>query len=174
MNDTTKTARRLLGALVVAGATTALLATGAAAEPPSGRGAGQLRDLQLATEQATDHATAQVFAYESGGSTTVTMKVQGLAHDAAGNRYGAHIHVGPCVAGQGAAAGPHYNAGGGVSEATEVWLDFTVQANGTADASTTVPFTIAPGTAQSVVIHALPTDPSGAAGPRIACLPVEF
>ncbi len=111
---------------------------------------------------------------ERDGATRVALRLRGLDAAAAGNRYGAHIHVGPCVAGDGAAAGPHYNAGGGVSEETEVWLDFVIGANGTAAASTTVPFVIAPGTAQSLVIHALPTDPTGAAGARIACLPVEF
>jgi Cu/Zn superoxide dismutase len=163
----------MLGALVAAGAATAMLATGAAATP-SPRGAGPLSDLQPATEEPTDGARARVRTQERDGATRVALRLRGLDAAAAGNRYGAHIHVGPCVAGDGAAAGPHYNAGGGVSEETEVWLDFVIGANGTAAASTTVPFVIAPGTAQSLVIHALPTDPTGAAGARIACLPVEF
>jgi Cu-Zn family superoxide dismutase len=48
-------------------------------------------------------------------------------------------------------------------------------ANGTAKATAKVPFTIAPGAASSVVIHALPTDPAtGLAGARLACLPAAF
>ena len=149
-------------------------AAGAGA-PTRARGAGELRDLMPATAQPTDHATAQVVATESGGSTTVTLKVQGLDHAAAGDQLGAHVHVGSCVEGNGAAAGPHYNAGGGISDQTEVWLDFTIEANGTGNATTTVPFVIPAGGAGAVVIHAMETnETTGAAGPRWACLPVQF
>ena len=117
----------------------------AEAAPARARGAGPLRDLQLATAQPTDGATAQVVATESGGTTTVTLKVQALAHAAVGLTLGAHVHVGSCVAGSGTAAGLHYNAGGAASPQTEVWLDFKIAGNGTARAETTVPFTIAPG-----------------------------
>jgi Cu/Zn superoxide dismutase len=96
---------------------------------------------------------------------------------------GAHVHVGSCVAGDGAAAGPHYNSTGippvAVSDRTEVWLDFVIDSNGTAQAETTVPFLIAVGGAGSLVIHAAetssgPLPPAGTAGPRWACLPVQF
>ena len=95
---------------------------------------------------------------------------------AVGTRYGAHVHVGPCVAGDGAAAGPHYNSTGGttIDPSTEVWLDFTVRSNGTAVAVSAVPFVIPSGGAQSIVIHALATMPNGTAGARLACLPLEF
>ncbi len=152
-------------------------ATAGAGSPSRARGAGQLRDLQLTTTQPTDHATAQVVATESGGTTTVTLKVQGLDHGAAGQTLGAHVHVGGCEAGDGGAAGPHYNSTGGstISDETEVWLDFTVAANGTGRAAATVPFTIAAGDAGSVVVHALHTDhTTGAAGARWACVPVAF
>jgi len=145
------------------------------------RGAGPLRDLQPATTQPTDGATAQVVATESGGTTTVTIKVQALDHMAVGTTLGAHVHVGACVAGSGAVAGPHFNAGGVASPQTEVWLDFTINANGTARAQATVPFVIAAGGAASVVIHAEPTHAGpgptpapGSAGIRLACLPVQF
>jgi hypothetical protein len=148
-----------------------------ATAPSRARGAGQLRDLQPATSQATDHATAQVVAVEDAGSTTVTLKVQGLDHAAAGTTLGAHVHVGSCVEGNGAAAGGHYNSTGGtsISDQTEVWLDFTIADNGSGSASTTVPFTIASGAAGAVVIHAAETNPTtGGAGTRWACLPVQF
>lgn len=150
----------------------------AGAVPPSrARGGGELRDLQLTTDQPTDHATAQVVATESNGTTTVTLKVQGIDHAAAGNTYGAHVHVGSCVEGNGTAAGAHYNSTGGstISDQTEVWLDFTVADNGTAAATATVPFTIPAGGAGAVVIHAAHTnETTGLAGPRWACLPVQF
>jgi Cu/Zn superoxide dismutase len=169
---------RSLATAAGAAALVLLTTTQAGADSPSrARGAGQLRDLQLGTEQPTDHATGQVVASESNGTTTVTLKVQGLDHAAAGNTYGAHVHVGSCVEGNGTAAGPHYNSTGGstISDQTEVWLDFTVAANGTASATTTVPFTIASGGAGAVVIHAAHTnETTGAAGARWACLPVQF
>jgi Cu/Zn superoxide dismutase len=171
----TPSPRRLIAlaggaALLVAAATSA-----GAAAPTRARGAGELRDLQLTSEQPTDHATAQVTAVEDGSETTVTLKVQGLDHAHAGDVLGAHVHTGSCVEGDGAAAGPHYNAGGGISDETEVWLDFTVQPNGTGSATATVPFTIGDGAAGAVVIHAMHTDHgTGAAGARWACLPVGF
>ena len=174
------TSTTFLGAVprVVGVAAAVLLATATAAgagAPSRARGAGELRDLQLATAQPTDHATAQVVATEAGGSTTVTLKVQGLDHGFAGAELGAHVHVGSCVEGAGAAAGPHYNAGGGISDQTEVWLDFTIEANGTGSATATVPFVIPAGGAGAVVIHAMETDEAtGTAGPRWACLPVQF
>lgn len=161
-------------------ATALLLATAipAGAEGPfRAHGAGQLRDLQVTTAEPTDQATAQVTATESAGVTTVTLKVQGLDHGSAGQELGAHVHVGPCKAGDGAAAGPHYNTTGGstISDETEVWLDFVIARNGTARATATVPFIIPEGGAGSVVVHALHTDhATGAAGPRWACLPVRF
>ena len=172
----TSTTWRNKALVASAGVLCALVATGGAADAAvaRARGAGPLQDLQLSTVQPTDGATAQVVARESGGSTTVTLKVQALDHAAAGKTLGAHVHVGPCVAGNGAIAGPHYNAGGGPSPTTEVWLDFTIDENGTAHAEATVPFTIAAGAAASVVIHASPTSTTGAAGPRLACLPVQF
>ena len=171
----TPTPRRLAG--LAAGAAVLLLATSSAgaAAPTRARGAGELRDLQLTTAQPTDHATAQVTAVEDGGDTTVTLKVQGLDHALAGTELGAHVHSGTCVEGNGAAAGLHYNAGGGISDETEVWLDFTIQPNGTGAAVATVPFTIPEGAAGAVVIHAMHTDHvTGAAGARWACLPVQF
>lgn len=137
--------------------------------------AGGLRDLAPAADNATDDASASLWAVAAGGDTTFILVVRGLDSASTGTTFGAHIHVGPCVAGNGAAAGPHYNSDGGVATAeNEVWLDFTVRPGGIGVARTTVPFTIEPGDAQSVVIHALPTAPGGAAGSRQACLPVQF
>ena len=172
--------RQITIVVAVAAALTLQIATPASAATTRARGAGELRDLQTATEQPTDHATAQVVAAEHDGSTTISLKVQGLDHGAAGLVLGAHVHVGSCVAGNGGAAGPHYNSAGTTPTAlNEVWLDFVVGANGTARAEATVPFVIPAGGAASVVIHAGqtsvgPLPPAGAAGPRWACLPVQF
>ncbi len=139
--------------------------------------AGPLRDLQPADAQPTDGARAGVLSWTHRGTTTVLLLVSGLDRAAAGTHLGAHVHSGTCVAGDGAAAGPHYNSTGGgvISPSTEVWLDFSIGRNGHGWAMATVPFTIPSGGASAVVIHAMATDHgSGAAGPRWACLPVAF
>ncbi len=124
---------------------------------------------------ATDGASAQVYAVAPGnGSTYVYLVLTGMDPASAGTTYGAHVHVGQCQAGNGAAAGPHYNTGGPASPQTEVWLDFTVLPGGIAIGQTVVPFEIPAGGAGAVVVHALPTAPGGAAGARIACIPVQF
>ena len=171
--------KRSVPALLVAAGT----ALGAVAATSTSAGAtdqpiivnAPLTDLSTSTTDATDGASAYLvsFSYPGWGTRTVLV-LTGLDPDAAGTTFGAHVHVGPCVQNNGAAAGPHYNAGGGVSPSTEIWLDFTVRPGGVAYAQSQVPFVIDEGDAQSVVIHRLPTDPSGAAGARQACLPVAF
>jgi Cu/Zn superoxide dismutase len=162
----------LTAALLTAGLVTGSTAVGAATSYV--HAAGYLRDFQTSTANATDGASAELWAVASGGSTAFRVFFTGLDPAAAGTTFGVHIHVGPCVAGNGTAALGHYNTGGTPSTSTEVWLDFTVRAGGYGYATTTVPFVIPAGAAQSMVIHALPTAPGGAAGARQACLPVSF
>ena len=154
---------------------TTAVASAAMASPFRARGAGELRDLQFASTQPFDHATAQVVAVEDEDGTTVTLKVQGVDREAAGSTFGAHVHIGPCEAGNGGAALGHYNHDGGFATSlNEVWLDVSIGSNGTGSSTAGVPFTIDVGDAYSVVIHAVPTAPGGGAGARWACLPVEF
>ncbi|TCO42278.1 Cu/Zn superoxide dismutase [Kribbella antiqua] len=141
---------------------------------------GELRDLVPATEGPLDGARAVFVMVSRDGQSMARLQVSGVDRDAAGRTFGAHLHVGPCVEGNGAAAGPHYNSDTAagqvpprVDATTEIWLDFTVTPGGTGYASTTVPFIPLPGD-RSVVIHQEPTDPNGAAGPRLACLPVSW
>ena len=165
---------------------TAALATGltlgtgpAGAATPYIEAGGDLVDFAPAAANATDGATASLWAVSGGGGSTFWLFIEGLNPAAVDTRYGVHIHVGACVAGNGAAAGPHYNSDGGVpTTANEVWLDFTVLPGGYGVASASVPFEIQPGAARSMVIHAEPTQDGGAtpgaAGARQACLPVDF
>lgn len=161
-----------------AAAVAAWLAVGvgpAAAASTFVQAGGALRDLQPGTANATDGATATYYAVQAGGESTHILVVRGLSSASVGTTFGAHVHVGPCVAGNGALAGPHYNSDGGPATAeNEVWLDFTVLPGGYGVARTTVPFVIDSGDAQAVIIHALPTAPGGAAGGRQACIPVSF
>jgi Cu-Zn family superoxide dismutase len=138
-----------------------------------------LTDLQLTQEDVTDGAKGSVTAWETRHGTSVVLRLRGLDRAHAGHTYGAHVHVGHCVEGEGSEAGPHYNVTGQppteISDETEVWLDFTVGRGGTAYVRADVPFTIPHGAAHSVVVHEHGTHPdTGLAGGRIACLPVHF
>ena len=144
----------------------------------------RVSDLGTAAAEGLGHARAGLLLTPrergDGGSTTAVLTVRGIDRAQAGRVYGAHLHVGPCVAGDGAAAGSHYNhdvVSGHVpvrvDPTTEVWLDLTVTRGGTARSVARVPFVPTAGQ-RSVVIHQLPTDAAGVAGPRLACLPVTW
>jgi Cu-Zn family superoxide dismutase len=155
---------------------TAPVAWGAAALVTGAR----LSDLQPTVASAFDGASAKVTLVSRPDATTTVLRVHGVDPAFAGQTFGAHLHEGSCLAGNGGLAGGHYNhtkvVGQPVvvSAATEIWLDITVDPKGDATAVSHVPFTVAPGQ-RSVVIHALPTDPAtGLAGGRLACLPVVW
>ena len=125
-------------------------------------------------DTAYEQVKTQVHAWSSDGTTRVRLMVSGLP---AGRTFGAHVHTGGCGADP-LASGGHYQHS---TDATvplaerEVWLDVTSDARGRGVATATVPWTFAPGTAGSVVIHALPTNTTtGAAGARLACTSVAF
>lgn len=152
---------------------------GATASHPVGvqRSSGALSDLSPSTPDATDGASAVALVVSrTNRGSLVLLRVTGMARSSAGTKYGAHVHVGPCVPSDGAAAGPHYNTTGGVvvDSSTEVWLDFTVRTSGSALAVARVPFVVPAGAARSIVIHAMPTMANGTAGARLACLPLEL
>ena len=114
----------------------------------------------------------------ASGSTIVTLHATGFPRDYVGRSLGAHVHVGGC--GQDPlASGPHYvnpDADPGATvEQREIWLDFTVNADGVGHARASRPWHIDTGDANAVVIHALPTNhDTGAAGARLACTTVPF
>ena len=172
------TVRKGIGALALATAATLAATTLPAGAYGHVDTEDWLSDLQPDTDQPTDGGWARVIALPLGDSTRFILILGGLDGDAAGTTLGAHIHVGPCVEGNGAAAGPHYNTTGKTTPADtdhEVWLDFTIRSTGYAVSRATVPFVIERGDAQSLVIHAMETtEGTGVAGPRWACLPVEF
>ncbi len=172
--------------LAVATAIVALTALPAAATAGTHglvvRTSGPLADLATGTAGPFDGARAAVQLVASARGSHAVLRVSDVGAAADGQTYGAHLHVGPCVAGSPAAAGGHYNtdvlAGilppdNEISEDTEVWLDVTVR-GGSATATASVPFVPLPGE-RSVVIHAMGTDPhTGVAGGRLACLPVVW
>ena len=118
----------------------------------------------------SDGATAMVHSVEHDGSTTVTLHVKGLPAD---RMFGAHVHKLACDNNK---AGTHYrnDPNGPASPDNEIWLDFMTNDAGNGESHATVDFTIRPGEAKSVVIHDHGTDSSGAAGPKLACIDVDF
>lgn len=135
-----------------------------------------LSDLQPTTTQALEGASATVRMTLGTDRSAFVLRVRGIDRSAAGTTYGAHLHTGPCVPGDGAAAGPHYNSATPpvVDDDHEVWLDFSVTAGGTGRATAVVPFVPVHG-ARSVVIHEMATNhETGGAGARLACLPVVW
>ncbi len=177
----TRTTRAARTALAV-GAAASAVAVAAGTSPAAAGGAvvygGDLVDLQPTQEGPLDGATAGVTLVERGASTHVTFRLQHIAPSTTARVFGAHLHTGPCVAGNGSAAGPHYNddvihgdTTPAVNRSTEVWLDFQVNAGGAGHALVSVPFAVEPGT-RSIVVHASPTRPDGQADARLACIPV--
>lgn len=187
---TRRTAAAALGAVGLV--SIAGLATAAPAEARGQAGAraghhaaahvfqGSLRDLQPSRSDPLDGARAKLVFAQHHGSSTFVLVVSGVAPAGVGKTYGAHLHTGPCVAGDPAAAGPHYNQStvNGVvppvvSDQTEVWLDVTIGPAGGAVAVAQVPFVPAPGN-RALVLHEKATDDHGTAGARLACLPVSW
>jgi Cu/Zn superoxide dismutase len=150
---------------------------------------GLLTDLSpnttdVKTTDMFDGATATAVMISMGGRSYFKLTIRGIDESVIGKEYGAHLHDGKCVAGDGAAAGPHYNttrdASGHatvISEKTEVWLDFDVNSEGNARTAASVSF-VPPLGEHSIVIHAShtlhetgPDGTVGTAGARLACLP---
>ena len=169
-----------MAGLVAASGVVALASTAVAAAVVV-RSSGEMRDYDTAAAGPFDHATARVQLVGHGSGTTAVLHVRGIDPSVAGRTFGAHLHDGPCATGLPALASGHYNADThaghlppAVSPDTEVWLDFTVDAGGGGDSSAVVRFPVRSG-ARSVVVHAAATNPAtGAAGARLACLPVEW
>lgn len=135
-----------------------------------------LSDLQPTTTSPLEGASATLRMTLGSDRSAFVLTVSGLQRSAAGTTYGAHLHSGACVPGDGAAAGPHYNSATPpvIDDDHEVWLDFTATRGGTGRATAVVPFVPVHG-ARSVVIHEKATDHgTGAAGARLACMPVVW
>lgn len=174
----TSTVWRRTGVAVACAATLGTaLAVGPAVAGAAGIFRGDLESLSPASSGLFDHATAQLVLVGHRDAATAVLMVHGVDRSAQGRTFGAHLHTGPCVPGNGAAAGPHYNHSGVVppvvNDQTEVWLDFTVNTGGSGQSVTQVPWVPQAG-AHSVVVHELPTASNGTAGARLACLPVEW
>jgi Cu-Zn family superoxide dismutase len=141
---------------------------------------GPLTDLQPASSSPLDRARAKLVFAQHHGSSTFVLVVSGVGAGGVGHTYGAHLHKGACVAGNGAAAGAHYNQSTEngvvppiVNDQTEVWLDISVGPDGSGVAVAKVPFVPTPAN-RSIVLHEQHTDDHGTAGARLACLPVSW
>ena len=137
---------------------------------------GPLVDL-IPTETGPFDAARGMAVMVGFRSSTFVLHVSGVDPKVAGKDFGAHLHVGPCVAGKPADAGPHYNvdvvkgiALPEISDKTEVWLDFVVDGDGRGQATARVPWVPAAGE-HAIVIHVEATNDQGVAGARQACIP---
>jgi Cu-Zn family superoxide dismutase len=111
----------------------------------------------------------------AGGQTLVNLHVDGLP---AGRSFGAHLHRDSCAAGFG---GPHYQApdpavpvAANADADHEVWLDFTTNAAGRAQAHAVVPFEVQSGSRAVVIHQGEHTMVGGTAGQRLACINVSI
>jgi Cu-Zn family superoxide dismutase len=138
---------------------------------------------------APEGADVTVDVEPSGGSTEVTLDVEGLLPD---RGYAAHAHVNPCGP-TGDVAGPHFQNQADPAAApgkpstdpafanpqNEIWLDLRTDGDGDGQATATVPFTFSGRAPASVVIHEAETTATtpgqaGSAGARLACINVPF
>jgi hypothetical protein len=166
----------LAGCALILGGTQA--AVGELSEDATYVFAGPLRDLQPVTDGPFDSAKAILKVWETSDGTTYSIRIKGIDSDAAGDLFHSHLHIGPCIEGQGQAAGGHYNtqAAAGfpvtdVSTNTEVWFELTPNEDGVAVWQTSVSFVPVDFHADqimSVVIHSL------GSSAREACLPLDF
>ncbi|MEV0624635.1 superoxide dismutase family protein [Nonomuraea wenchangensis] len=117
-------------------------------------------------------AQVSVTVESSAGATRTSLVAEGLLP---GHHYGAHLHAKPC-GGKPDDAGPHYqHHPGQITPASEVWLDFTTDAEGAGRSTAKQDWAFDPAHLPgSLVIHAKPTVTSGpqagTAGDRVACL----
>ncbi|WP_457253571.1 hypothetical protein [Pedococcus sp. P5_B7] len=158
-------------AIVGVGAAVAPAVAGAALNFNSG-----LRDFAPTASGPFDGASAKLTLVGTDATQAVFV-VHGVDPAVAGRTFGAHLHRGPCVAGNGGAALGHYNHSATtpatVNDQTEIWLDVTINDGGNGQSMARVDWAPAAGP-RSVVIHANPTAADGTAGARLACLPVEW
>jgi superoxide dismutase, Cu-Zn family len=120
----------------------------------------------------------------AGGGTTVLLVLNGLQPHRA---YGAHVHVNKCGATP-ADSGPHFqNVADPVQPSVdpayanprnEIWLDVHTDGRGFAHTRSTVDWQFTERHARSVVLHNEHTHTkpgeAGTAGPRLACVNVDF
>jgi Cu-Zn family superoxide dismutase len=103
------------------------------------------------------------------GATTVRLRVRGMKP---GHTYGVHVHQKPCAADPDAAGGHYQHEPGSgehhVTAENEVWLDFTPDGDGSAQARAHHDWGFRRGEASSVVIH------DGSKGARVGCFTVPF
>lgn len=133
-------------------------------------------------------SSVNIESEEEGGRTTVTFNATGLAPN---RDFGVHAHTRLCGP-QPSDSGPHYQNAvdptatpdapssdpAYANPQNEIWLDVTTDANGNAQASTTVDWEFRDGEANSVVLHAQHTmtgpGQAGMAGDRLACIDEDF
>jgi Cu/Zn superoxide dismutase len=126
---------------------------------------------------AATKVTVQSREINRNGGSIITLDVSKLPDEVKNKKLGAHVHQAACGP-DATSSGPHYaNPQGDRNkplEHREVWLDLSVDTTGRASSVAFVDWKIRAGEANSVVIHTLPTDAAGGAGPRILCTNIKL
>jgi Cu-Zn family superoxide dismutase len=181
MSSTTR-ARR--ARVLTAAATISAAALVTAASPVSAAGIVRVAGPSVVhdTTLFPPAGTTNVQFVEGARTTIVRLTVTGLIPN---RMYGSHVHYLPCGATP-TASGAHYQyvpdpATGASPTVTstnpayanprnEIWLDFMTDSTGAGQATAIVNWKMpAERKGRSVVVHAMGTDPVGAAGARLSC-----
>jgi hypothetical protein len=144
---------------------------------------GGLTDLSPGTRDVYDGATASAYMMGINGQSTFRVTIRGLDKKAIHNKYGAHLHTGPCGLDEKGepTVGGHYNTTTAgqplvVNDKTEVWLNLHVNSERTASATAAVTFV--PDGERSITFHEKATihhgDGVGTAGLKLACIPLNI
>ena len=125
------------------------------------------------------NVTTDVHVVNTGsGKTIITLNVAGLPDVVDNVTLGAHVHVDKCGVSSTASGGHYRNPSpplGATLADKEIWLDLDVNSAGRGRAHAVANWTIDAGDAESIVVHALPTNPvTGGAGARLFCTNVPF
>ncbi|MFJ8041612.1 superoxide dismutase family protein [Kitasatospora sp. NPDC096147] len=125
-------------------------------------------------------ATARVVVERAGGTTTVSMEVDGLTPD---HTYPVHAHVRGCGTAPGD-SGPHYQDvpdpvqpstdPGYANDHNELWLTLRTDSLGRAAAHSTVAWEFRPGGAGALVLHAGEDGQGHSLAQRVGCVNVDF
>ncbi|GAA3058751.1 hypothetical protein GCM10020229_83050 [Kitasatospora albolonga] len=136
--------------------------------------------VSFAPEAVPYGAAVRVVVERAGGTTTVSVEVDGLTP---GHTYPVHAHVRGCGTAPGD-AGPHYQDRADpvqpstdpayANDRNELWLTLRTDEHGRAAARSTVAWEFRPGGAGSLVLHAGQDGQGHSLAQRVGCVNVDF
>ena len=136
-------------------------------------------DMAGTPNPITSGASASAQAFDEGGKLRIELTVSGFP---ASRPFGSHLHRLACD--DVMKAGGHYqnmpvpmgtmaNDPMFANASNEAWLDFTTDSAGKGERESIVDWIPRTGEARAIVFHNTTTGTGGAAGPKLACLPID-